>query len=103
MGDSFDSPMILLDDVVQIPTTLPTPKEVKKKAASLKKVLKADKVYLEDYEKDVQVKSFVVKGDTKVLMDQLKELGGRWNSTLGGWIFSKTKELEIAAFLKKNA
>ncbi|MFZ2386478.1 MAG: hypothetical protein WB542_05935 [Polaromonas sp.] len=58
---------------------------------------------MEDYEKDGQVKSFVVKGDTKVLKDQLKELGGRWNSTLGGWIFSKTKELEIAAILKNNA
>ncbi len=58
---------------------------------------------MEDYEKDGQVKSFLVKGDTKAIKDQRKELGGRWNNSLGGWIFPKTKEVEIAAFIKKNA
>lgn len=81
----------------------PTPQEVKAKAASLKKIVKEGRVYMEDYEKDGQVKSFLVKGDTKAIKDDLKNLGGRWNSSLGGWIFSKSKEVEIAEFLKKNA
>ncbi|CAM5355932.1 hypothetical protein [Pseudomonas fragi] len=76
------------------------PREVKEKAATLKKILKENKVFMEDYEKDGQVKSFVVKGDTKGLKEQLKGLGGRWNNTLGGWVFSKAKEVEVAAFLK---
>lgn len=85
------------------PVVVATPKEVKEKVASLKKILKEDKVFMEDYEKDGQVKSFVVKGDTKQLKDQLRELGGKWNTTLGGWVFSKSREVEVAAFLKKNA
>lgn len=85
------------------PATPPTPKEVKAKAASLKKIIKEGRVYMEDYEKDGQVKSFLVKGDTKAIKDDLKDLGGRWNSSLGGWIFSKAKEVEVAEFIKKNA
>lgn len=82
------------------PAPTQSPKEAKEKAAALKKMLKENKVFMEDYEKDGQIKSFVVKGDTKCLKDQLKELGGRWNNTLGGWVFSKSKEVEVAAFLK---
>ncbi|MBX8597556.1 DUF4062 domain-containing protein [Pseudomonas cichorii] len=84
------------------PSTRPTidPSE---KAKSLKKLIKEDKVYMEDYEKDGHIKSFIVKGDTKALKENLKSLGGRWNSSLGGWVFSKTKEIEIAAFLKSHA
>lgn len=85
------------------PVAVQTPKEVKEKVASLKKILKEDKIYMEDYEKDGQIKSFIVKGDTTRLRAELKNLKGRWNGTLGGWVFSKTKEVEIAAFLKKNA
>jgi hypothetical protein len=84
------------------PTVLPTPQEIKEKTASIKKIIKQGKIYMEDYEKDGQVKSFLVKGDTKTIKDDLKELGGRWNSTLQGWIFAKAKEIEIAAFLKKH-
>lgn len=85
------------------PSTPPTPQEVKAKVASIKKILKEDKVYMEDYEKDGKVKSFVVKGDTKAIKEGLKDLGGRWNGSLGGWLFPKTKEVEVAAYLKKNA
>lgn len=81
----------------------PTEQAVKEKTAAIKKILKADKVYMEDYEKDGKVKSFVVRGDTKTIKDPLKELGGRWNGSLGGWVFPKTKEIEVAEFLKKNA
>lgn len=41
---------------------------------------------------DYSEKAFAVIGDTKPVKDQLKELGGRWNSHLkcgAGWIFSK--------------
>lgn len=40
-------------------------------------------------------KSILVKGDTKPIKDQLKEIGGKWNSTLKGWIFSIKKENDI--------
>jgi hypothetical protein len=86
-------------------TPVPTasPKEVKAKAESLKKIVNEGRVYMEDYEKDGQIKSFLVKGDTKEIKEKLKELGGRWNGTLKGWIFPKSKEIEIAEFIKKNA
>ncbi|ARU26635.1 hypothetical protein [Cellvibrio sp. PSBB006] len=84
---------------------IPQPSEqlAKDKAASIKKIMKEGRVYMEDYEKDGQVKSFLVKGDTKEVKEQLKGLGGRWNKSLRGWIFPKSKELEVAEFLKKNA
>lgn len=85
-----------------LPVISSSPKEVKQKADSLKKIIKEGKVYMEDYEKDGKVKSFLVKGDTKAIKDQLKDLGGRWNSSLAGWIFSKAKEVEIAEFMKRN-
>lgn len=34
-------------------------------------------------------KAFVVLGDTKNVKDKIKSLGGKWNPTLKGWIFSK--------------
>lgn len=44
---------------------------------------------------DYNEKSILIKGDTKPLKEKLKELGGRYNPTLGGWIFSKKKKEEI--------
>lgn len=85
------------------PIPEPSEKLAKEKVASIKKIMKEGKVYMEDYEKDGQVKSFLVKGDTKEVKDQLKELGGKWNKALQGWIFPKSKELEVAEFVKKNA
>ncbi|MVW78091.1 hypothetical protein [Bordetella sp. 02P26C-1] len=52
---------------------------------------------LEDYTD----KSFVVRGDTKLLKEELKELGGKWIKTREGsyaWNFSK-KKLEAVAEL----
>jgi hypothetical protein len=47
---------------------------------------------------DYSEKSFAVIGDTKPIKDELKKLGGRWNSHLtcgAGWIFSKSKLTEV--------
>lgn len=81
----------------------PSPEEFKERVASIKKIAKQGKVYMEDYEKDGEIRSFVVKGDTKPLKEGLKEMGGRWNGTLQGWVFSKAKEVEVAAYLKSHA
>jgi hypothetical protein len=64
------------------------------------KIAKEGKIYMEDYMKDGQVRSFLVKGDTVAFKEELKTLGGRWNRTLGGWTFPKSKEVEVAEFLK---
>lgn len=85
------------------PVVKHTAASAKAKAATIEKMLKEGKIFMEDYEKDGKVRSFIVKGDTKALKDDLKKLGGSWNHTLGGWIFSKSKEVEVAAFLKENA
>lgn len=74
----------------------------KEKEKAIKKILKADKIYIEDYEKDGKVRSFLVKGDTTTIKDKLKEMGGKWNNTLRGWIFPKAKEIEVAEFIKTN-
>jgi hypothetical protein len=80
----------------------PTPAEVKEKAKSIEKIIKEGQIYMQDYEKNGEVKSSLVKGDTKKIKDDLKSMGGSWNNTLKGWIFSKSKELEVAEFIKKN-
>ena len=51
-------------------------------------------IIIEDY----TVKSIVVRGDTKIHKDKLKELGGRYNANLSvgpGWVFSNKKKEEI--------
>ncbi|MDE1915058.1 MAG: hypothetical protein KGJ57_04765 [Sphingomonadales bacterium] len=85
------------------PSSPPTAKEVREKVKSIVEIAKAGKVYMEDYAKEGQVKSFIVKGDTKPIKDALKELGGRYNGSLGGWVFPKSKEIEIAEFLKRTS
>lgn len=60
-----------------IPIEPPSPKEVAARKRSLRSILKEGTVFLEDYEKDGLIKSFLVKGDTRRLKDQLKPLGGR--------------------------
>lgn len=85
------------------PVNPPSAVEVKQRAKAIKKIAKSGQVYMEDYEKDGQVKSFVVKGDTKPIKDGIKKLGGKWNQSLGGWIFPKAKEIEVAEFIKAHA
>lgn len=79
-----------------------TPEEVKEKEKELKKIIKSDQIYIEDYEKDGKVRSFLVKGNSSSIKDQLKEMGGKWNNSLKGWIFPKSKEIEVAEFIKKK-
>lgn len=85
------------------PVTAPTPAEAEERVKVITELAKAGQVYMEDYAKDGKVRSFVVKGDTRSMKEELKDLGGRWNGTLGGWIFPKTKEVKIAEFLRKKA
>lgn len=77
-----------------------TPEAVRERVKTITAIAKAGQVYMEDYQKDGKVKSFLVKGDTKAMKDDLKHLGGKYNGTLGGWVFPKTREIEIAEFLK---
>lgn len=51
-------------------------------------------------------KSFVITGNTKDFKDELKELGGRWNSKLtcgSGWVFSLTRKKELESWLEKKS
>lgn len=85
------------------PAAKATTMEAKEKAKVLSKIIKEGQVFMKDYEKNGQVKSFIVQGDTKAIKDDLKTMGGSWNNTLKGWIFPKSKEVEVADYLKKNA
>ncbi|WP_369012689.1 hypothetical protein [Flavobacterium anhuiense] len=85
------------------PVKKSTQKEVTEKAKELKKIIKQDAFYIEDYAKEGQIKSFLVKGNTTSIKDELKELGGKWNGRLNGWIFPISKKIEIAEFIKKSA
>lgn len=47
-------------------------------------------------------RSFVITGNTKEYKDELKEMGGKWNSKLtcgSGWVFSLTKKKELETWL----
>lgn len=85
------------------PIKISTQKETTEKAQEIKKIIKEDAFYIEDYQKNGQVKSFLVKGNTTSIKTELKELGGRWNNGLSGWIFPISKKIEIAEFIKKRA
>lgn len=84
------------------PIVKPTEKEAKEKAKSIEKIIKDGQIFLKDYEKNGQVKSFLVQGDTKAIKEDLKSMGGKWNNSLKGWIFSKSKEIEVAEYIKNN-
>jgi hypothetical protein len=56
-------------------------------------------------------KSFVVKGDTRYFKDDLKKMGGKWNSNLtnkttgekfGAWLFWSNKRPEIEIWLRSE-
>ena len=48
---------------------------------------------------DYTEKSILLKGDTKPHKEKIKELGGKYNPTLGGWIFSKKKKEEVQTWI----
>jgi hypothetical protein len=66
-------------------------------------------IYFEKYTE----KSVVVRGETKDFKDELKSIGGKWNSRLldkstqehfGGWIFPSSKEGEVKKWVSvKNS
>lgn len=66
-----------------------------------KRKVVSEEVYFEDYSKNGVVRSFLVKGSTQPIKGELKQLGGKWNNSLGGWIFSKKKEDEIRKALRE--
>ena len=50
-------------------------------------------------------KSFVVTGDTKQHKEELKKLGGKWNSNLScgaGWIFSLKSKEQVEKFINEG-
>ncbi len=58
---------------------------------------------------DYSQKALAIFGDTRLIKDQLKELGGRFNPKLAhegtkkaGWIFSKSKEQELRNLLNSQ-
>jgi hypothetical protein len=61
----------------------------------------SEEIYFEDYEKDGKIKSFLVKGSTQRIKAELKQLGGKWNPRLGGWIFPKRNEDETRKALRE--
>ena len=56
-------------------------------------------IYIESYTE----KSFVVLGDTKPHKDNIKKLGGKWNSKLRdnkmGWIFPISKKQSVEEYI----
>lgn len=59
-----------------------------------------NKPYIEDYEKNGEIKSFLVKGHTIDIRDQLKNLGGRWNPNLYAWTFPMYKKDTVTSMLE---
>lgn len=60
---------------------------------------------------DYSPKSFVITGETSPHKENLKKLGGKWNSRLkckdsdgifGGWIFWMNKKEEVSAWINKS-
>ena len=59
-------------------------------------------IYIEDYSD----KSFVVLGETREHKDNLKKLGGKWNSKLrddkAGWIFMMKDKSTVEDYIKSG-
>jgi hypothetical protein len=48
---------------------------------------------------DYSDKSFVVKGDTRPIKEELKKLGGMWFKKETGWLFSNKKREQVEKFI----
>lgn len=59
-------------------------------------------IYIEDYSD----KSFVVLGETREHKDNLKKIGGKWNSKLrddkAGWIFMMKDKATVEEYIKSG-
>ena len=56
-------------------------------------------IYIEIYSE----KSFVVRGETRECKEDLRALGGKWNSNLregGAWIYSNAKKNAVEAYIR---
>lgn len=67
----------------------------------------AQAIFIEEYSS----KSFVVRGETRIYKDSLKNLGGKWNSSLtdkksgekfGAWLFWSDKRSDIDNWFSKG-
>ncbi len=79
-------------DLKYIAKTLKTKEKSKVNTpSSPKSWLKSKGVSVEELEIDMNKyeKAFVVSGNTKPVKDTIKACGGKWNGTIGGWIFPK--------------
>ncbi|KAJ8607688.1 hypothetical protein CTAYLR_007306 [Chrysophaeum taylorii] len=47
-------------------------------------------------------RAIIVKGETRKVSDALKALGGKWNRTLGGWVFSQKQQHRVVEVLKAD-
>jgi len=47
-------------------------------------------------------KSIIIRGDTKQYKDQIKQLDGKWNPKLKGWIFPRTEKSIVNDFIKNR-
>lgn len=47
-------------------------------------------------------RAILVTGDTLSVREQLKELGGRWNRTLGGWVFRPSAHDAVISMLHED-
>lgn len=77
-----------------------SPRQLEARPVKNKPVV-SEEIYFEDYEKNGQINSFLVKGSTQRLKGELKLLGGRWNPSLEGWIFPKKNEDQIRQSLRE--
>ncbi|MBC2669170.1 hypothetical protein ACFOON_08320 [Novosphingobium piscinae] len=74
-------------------------KQIKVKTPKISSSTTDDDVWLEDYTE----KAFIIRGDSKDVKEELKELGGKWISCRDktkAWMFSKRHVVEVAKLLK---
>ena len=45
-------------------------------------------------------KGLLVTGDTKSCKDDLKSLGGKWNPTLNGWVYSPNRREDLEKYME---
>ncbi|WAH37032.1 DUF4062 domain-containing protein [Alicyclobacillus dauci] len=83
-------------------TSTSSPEKIEAAKTTILPNIRKDTVYLEDYYKEGITKSFLVKGNTTAIKDELKALGGRWNNKLEGWVFPAKRKIEIAEFIKEK-
>jgi hypothetical protein len=47
-------------------------------------------------------KCVLIKGDTLAVKDRLRDLGGKWNGPLKGWIFQAARGVEATSALRSE-